>query len=361
MQTNMNPQNPNTPGGMPAPAGQDPAQAEGMAQPAMAEPKNIRDYLALARSQGQVPTFTNIDNAPGFDVRQDPSYIQDQAISEGPDNEYEAEPWDQRVLKDPYLRTTQSLPRFLDEIWKSTPAGLEGVQRGQLEPGDPRIEPWKDQVKAVTGYLLKKYSKEHDLARRQREENKEQRRKDEQMWQKFYAQQNAAMKPPTREDGSVMSPSEFVEQQMAIADERQVRAKMAKDDKAEAPTGTYMDMEDQEIMDTIGENVDLGAAIKQKLVEALSQKQGHPITDEEFFRLAKDETYAETFRQLTKQAIDSFGEDIYELSQGGQFQKPADAAAGIRPGDQAMSVPGAQATGPAMAPDRQAVVDEWAA
>jgi len=323
MLTNANPQNPETPGGMPAPGGMDPTQDTQQAQP---EPKTIRDYVALARQQGQVPTFTNIDGAQGFDIRQDPGYIQtyqEQAISEGPDNEYEAEPWDQRVRKDPYLRAQQSLPRFLNEMWAMR---FPDQEPGTLDPNSPEAKEWQGQVEAVTGHLLKKYSKQHDWWLKQKDRDKAKRTKDEQYWQKFYAQQDAAMRTPTHPDGNIMSPSEFVDKQMGIADERKMKEEIGAEEAKDGPTGTYDDLEGDEIMEIVRANPDLQAAIKARIVEALSQQEGRQITDPEFLAMRTDPDKMQMFQQQAKTAIDSFGEDIYSLSAGGKKQASKDQA-----------------------------------
>jgi hypothetical protein len=359
MLTNSNPSNPDTPGGMPAPgAPADPAQLQEQ-QPQ--DPKTIRDYLSLARSQGQVPRFTNIDNAQGFDIRQDPGYIQNQAISEGPDNEYEAEPWDQRVLKDPYLRTTQSLPRFLDELWLQK-FGENGPQQGTLDPDSPEAKDWGKQVEAVTSHLLKKYSKQHDWAMKNIQKNKAQRSKDEQYWQKFFATQNAKQQPVLNEDGSRMTEVEFIDKQMGIADERKMKTELGSEEEkenaeAEGTVGgtvqSLNDMKDKDIQNAIQRSPELAEKIKAQVIEGMSAIVGEQITEADFFAFRNDPRWQEQFRAEIKRIIDMFEEDIVTVANGGTLTaEPVQAEPGNAPqilsGDQpgfagsqsGMSVPG---------------------
>jgi hypothetical protein len=337
MNTNANASNPDTPGGMPAPV--DPAQPQ--AQPAP-EPKTIRDYLALARSQGQVPRFTNIEGAPGFDIRQDPGYIQNQAISEGPENEYEKEPWDQRVLKDPYLRTQQSLPRFLDQMWLAK-FGENGPAPGTLDPNSPEAEDWQKQVATVTSYLLKKYSKQHDWALKDRHKAKEQRSKDEQYWQKFYATQAAKMQPPLNDDGSKMSESEFIDKQMGIAEERKMRTEIGDEEdkagaEAEGTTGGIVesldDMKDKDIQRAIQNSAELAEKIRAKVMENMSAIVGEQVTEADFFAFRNDPRWQEQFRAEIRKVIGMFEEDIIILANGGQLPTEPSNAPQVLSGEQ---------------------------
>jgi hypothetical protein len=358
MNTNMNPQNPDTSGGMPAPGTPGaPAGPEDPGQQPAPEPKTIRDYLAIARSQGQVPTFTNIDNAPGFDIRQDPSYIQDQAIPEGPGNEYEQEPWDQRVIKDPYIRTQQSLTRFLPQMFEIM---FPGQEPGTLPKDSPEAQRWGSAVSGLTKNLLKRYSDQHNWELKDRKKSKEQRSKDEQYWQRFYATQNAKMQPVLNEDGSRMTEVEFIDKQMAIADERRMKSELgteaeAAEAKAAGTTDgtieTLDDMEDKDIQRSIQKSPELAEKIKAKVVEEMSAVVGEQITDADFFAFRNDPRWQSQFREIIKRVIDTFEEDIVTLANGGQLMpsqedtnRPSQILKGAEPGfaggsDSGMDVP----------------------
>jgi hypothetical protein len=356
MLTNSNPSNPDTPGGMPSPgAPADPANPQ--AQPAPQEPKTIRDYLAIARSQGEVPRFTNIDNAQGFDIRQDPGYIQNQAISEGPDNEYEKEPADQRRLKDPYIRTQQSLPRFLDQMFRVM---FPGQEPGTLDPDGPEAKKWKGAVAGLTSNLLKRYSEQHSWEMNNRNKNKAQRTKDEQYWQKFYATQDAKMQPPLNDDGSKMLESEFIAKQMGIADERKMKSELgSKEEKENAEAegtvgGTVQglnDMKDKDIQNAIQRSPELAEKIKAKVIENMSAIVGEQIDEADFFAFRNDPRWQEQFRAEIRKVIDTFEEDIVTVANGGMLTpEPAQAepmnapqlsegAPGLGAGQMGMSVP----------------------
>jgi hypothetical protein len=357
MNTNMNPSNPDTPGGMPAPvAPGDPAQPEEQ-QPA--EPKTIRDYLSLARSQGQVPRFTNIDDAPGFDIRQDPGYVQNQAISEGPDNEYEMEPADQRRLKDPYIRTQQSLTRFLPEMFEVM---FPGQQPGTLDPKGPEAKKWEGAVAGLTSNLLKRYSEQHSWEMKNRKKDKAQRTKDEQYWQKFFATQAAKQQPVLNEDGSRMTEVEFIDKQMGIADERKMKAELgSQEDKkgaeAEGAIGgtveSLTDMKDKDIQGAIQRSPELAEKIKAKVVENMSAIVGEQVTEADFFAFRNDPRWQEQFRAEIRKVIDMFEEDIITVANGGTLMaEPAkasqsnapqalgsDDAPGLGAGQMGMNVP----------------------
>jgi hypothetical protein len=313
----------------------DPAQLQEQ-QPQ--EPKTIRDYLALSRSQGQVPRFTNIDNAPGFDIRQDPGYVQNQAISEGPDNEYEAEPADQRRLKDPYIRTQQSLTRFLPEMFEVM---FPGQQPGTLDPEGPEAKKWEGAVAGLTSNLLKRYSEQHSWEMKNRNKDKAQRSKDELFWQKFYATQNAKQQPVLHEDGSRMTEVEFIDKQMGIADERKMKAELgSKEEKenaeAEGTVGgtveSLTDMKDKDIQNAIQRSPELAEKIKAQVIERMSAIVGEQITEADFFAFRNDPRWQEQFRAEIKKIIDMFEEDIVTVANGGMLAAdPVQAEPGNAP------------------------------
>ena len=333
MQTNMNPQNPNTPGGMPAPQqGQQPMDPNQPA-PVNQNPRTIRDYIALARSQGQAPSFTNITGGQGFDVRQDPRYIPDQAIPADPVDDYESTPWDQRVKQDPYMRAMRSSKRMLPELFQLT---FPDKQMG----GDPltpeEMKKWEGVVGKLTGNLVQRYDKQYEWYMKNKDKSVGKREKDEQFWQKFYAQQEAQMKPPVNEDGTIMSPQEFIDKQMAISDQRRMQYDLEKKDaKATGSKKTINDISDEEKVKLIKNNPKVQKALASRVKDKLSDIEGRELTDQEFYAMRTDEATAQKFQEATQQAIYEMQDDLVNIANGGEYQ-PKDMVEN-RP--EAMSVP----------------------
>ena len=275
------------------------------------QPKNIRDYLALARSRSQVPMFTN---QPGDDNSWNPETGQvasqgvmaPQAIPEGPQSEYEKMPRGQRMKINPYIRAQERVKTFLPELWNAMFPGMEpGSGLGEAD-----LEKWNGAVQALTGNLLKKFDKEYEWSLKNEQNTKNKRDKDELMWQKFYADKDTRGDTPRNPETQMpLSPAEFVEQQMAISDEMKFNREMA--DK-ERNTGTIADYDANQIGKVLQKHPDLGRMIKEEILSALSQQEGRQITDGDFNAMRKDPMQRDKVNQAAQQAIQNHGDEIMQ-------------------------------------------------
>ena len=333
MLTNMNPQSPNNQGGVQmqpdGPQTMDPSQP----MPVNKNTRTIRDYIALARSRNQAPSFTNIPGGQGFDVRQDPRYIPDQAIPADPVDDYESVPWDQRVKQDPYMRALRSSKRMLPELFQLT---FPDKQMGG-EPLTPEeMKTWEGVVGKLTGNLVDRYDKQYEWYMKNKDKGIDKREKDEQFWQKFYAQQEAQMKPPVNEDGTIMSPQEFINKQMAISDQRRMQSDL-ENVEAKGTTGqkTIDDISDEEKVELIRKNPKVQKALAAVVKNKLSDLLGKELTDQEFYALRSDPEMAQQFQKATQEAVSEMQDDLVNIANGGEYQ-PKDMVEN-RP--EAMSVP----------------------
>ena len=333
MQTNMNPQNPNTPGGMNMPQQAQQPMYPNQPAPVNKNPRTIRDYIALARSQSQVPSFTNVTGGNGFDVRQDPKYIPDQAIPADPVDDYESTPWDQRVKQDPYMRALRSSKRMLPELFQMT---FPDKQLGGEPLAPEEMKKWEGVVGKLTGNLVQRYDKQYEWYMKNKDKSIDKREKDEQFWQKFYAQQEAQMKPPVNEDGTIMSPQEFIDKQLAISDQRRMQSDLEnKDMKSTAGQKTINDISDEDKVKLIKNNPKVRKALAASVKNKLSDLMGRELTEQEFYGMRTDPETAQQFQEATREAVSEIQDDLVNIANGGEYQ-PKDMVDN-RPA--AMSVP----------------------
>jgi len=193
--------------------GQPQGQVDPMAaQQRVGQPKTIRDYLAAARSQGTVPAFTNMPQGRGF-MTNEPA---PQAISEGPQNEYERLPFSQRLKIDPYIRVKERLKTLLPELWEMT---FPGMDSGAILD-ESQWAQWQGAVEAVSGNLLKRFDKQYEWAMKNESRNREQRDKDKKYWHSKFIDAELANRPPlNKETGQPLTAQEFIQERMSIQDE----------------------------------------------------------------------------------------------------------------------------------------------
>jgi hypothetical protein len=307
----MNPTSPANGGGaQPNAAPSNPATPDVPTAPP-AQPRNIRDYIALARSQGQAPSFTNQDGGAGYDIRQDPNMIQ-QAIPEEPQSEYEQMPFAQRMKINPYIRAKQRMQTMMPELYQTMfPQG--GSDNGELSKQE--YEHYQGSVEAMTANLLKQYDKQYDWALKNEAKSKSKRVKDEDSWQKFYANLESQQRLPTDPDsGEVLTAREFIDKQMSIADERKFAQDMEKEVALEEEKPSFEDYGAEDIVEIIRNNPDLGAALKERVMEAISEIVGTQISDNQYLAIYQDAAWKEKFNELTRNAVMEMQDEIMKFA-----------------------------------------------
>jgi len=279
------------------------------------QPKNIRDYLALARSKNQVPRFTNQagdDNSWNPETGRVASQgvmTQAQAIPEGPQSEYEKMPRGQRMRINPYIRAQERVQTFLPEMFAVMFPGVD--PGGGL--GEADMKKWTGAVEALTGNLLKKFDKEYEWSLKNEQDTKEKRSKDELMWQKFYAEQDVKGNTPRNPETQMpLTPAEFVANQMGIADEMKFKKDMAKE---ESDKGTIDDFDINQISAVIQSRPDLAKSIRIKLKDSLSQMlNGAEISDDQLEAIRTDASWKGTFDQLVRESILEHQDEIMQYA-----------------------------------------------
>jgi len=278
------------------------------------EPKSIRDYLSLARSQGRAPSFTN---RAGTSDQWNPETgnvasrapMTPQAIPEAPQSEYEKLPRGQRMKIDPYIRAQERVKTFLPEMFSVMFPGKEpGMGLGEED-----MKRWTGAVEVLTGNLLKKFDKEYEWSLKNEEATIEKRSKDELMWQKFYAEQDVKGNTPRNPETQMpLTPAEFIANQMAIADEMKFKKDMAKE---ESDKGTIDDLDINQISAVIQGRPELAKSIRTKLKDSLSQMlNGAPISDDQLEAIRTDASWKGTFDQLVRESILEHQDEILQYA-----------------------------------------------
>jgi len=227
----------------------------------------------------------------------------------------------------------RSSKRMLPELFQLT---FPDKQMG----GDPltpeEMKKWEGVVGKLTGNLVSRYDKQYEWYMKNKDKSVDKREKDEQFWQKFYAQQEAQMKPPINEDGTIMSPQEFIDKQMAISDQRRMQSDLEKvDAKDTAGQKTINDISDEEKVELIKKNPKVRKALAASVKNKLSDIMGRELTDQEFYSMRTDPETAQQFQEATQEAISEMQDDLVNIANGGEYQ-PKDMVEN-RP--EAMSVP----------------------
>ena len=296
--------------------GQVPGQTQPPATAMPAEPRNIRDYLTLARSRGQVPTFTNIPGGQGFNINQDPGMIPPQAIPQEPVSEYEKIPFARRMKMDPYVRAKERVKTMLPDIWQSMFPGQDPAMG--LSPED--LKKWSGAVEQVTGKLLKQFDKQYEWSRKNEETKSLKRDKDYQYWQKHYADLEAKQQQPTDpETGMPVPVQEYVQKQIDIADEMKFKSETEMQERAESTkTGGIQDFDGPSILGAITRNPDLAGRIRQDVMASLSAMVGTQLSEQDVEQMRSDPQWKDTFNQETHKAIMQYQDEIVGILSGKQ-------------------------------------------
>jgi hypothetical protein len=280
------------------PAGQDPMQSPAQSR----EPKSIRDYLSIARSQGQVPTFTNRPGGQGYQVEDQ------QAIAEGPQSQYEKTPFAQRMKMSPYVRAQERVKTLLPGLWDQM---FQGMEQGAILD-DYQMKAWNGAVGQLTSNLLKQFDKQYEWTLKNEVTQRGKREKDRQYWQKDYITQKSRGSVPVHEDtGQPYTESEYVEERISVADEMRFKAETAEGERGQ---GTAADLSPQEVGQILQNNPELGRSIKHQVMMAMTEHAGRQVTEGEFSAMVQDPAWKQIINDATSAAIEDNYENIRAAS-----------------------------------------------
>jgi len=270
-------------------------------QPVPPQPKSIRDYLNIARSQGQVPSFTNRPGGEGYRI-QEPEVPQ--GIPEGPQDAYERLPFRQRVKMDPYVRAQMRIKSLMPQLWE---AAFPGMDPGALLDED-QMKRWTGIVEKATGNLLKRFDKQYEWAMQNDLKKGEQRNKDVRFWQSQYTQMVAKGQMPFDEQGRPVPEREWVEQRMSLADEMKYEEDMKKE------LANEQQLTPDVIKSVIRKAPYLQEMIKRTAIQLASQQLGMQLTDGEFTAMRSDPQLSDQFQKAIQDAIEQHKDQILEAA-----------------------------------------------
>lgn len=303
-----NPTNPvNQQGGQMLPG--DMQGQQGMVPPpsGMQNPKSIRDYVAAARAAKATPTFTNVPETQGFfiDDRQ-----QAGAIPEGPQSEYEATPFAERIKQDPWKRATARVQTMLPELWEAT---FPGYQQGATLSND-QMKQWNEVVQNLTVNLIKHYDKQYEWAIKNEAKGAETKEKDRKFWQSKFVDAQLRGQPVRKEDGSPMSEAEFVNQRMSAAEEMRFKEDVTKDERISQQATE--NLTPGTVAKAMKKNPNLARAIRLQIKTFVQDGIGRELTDDEYRELMKNPDAQDLINEASKDAVDYYSDKIMEEISG---------------------------------------------
>jgi hypothetical protein len=281
--------NPTTPDNQNQPGGQqpvDPAQ-----QQVQRDPRSIRDYLSLARSQGTVPSFTNRPGGEGHFMPEPAP----QAIPEGPQSDYEKMKFSDRMKMNPYMRAQQRMQTMLPELWQSMFPGMES----DSIIDDNQMKQWNGAVQKMTSNLLKQFDKQYEWSLKNESTNKMNREKDRKFWQAKFIDSKLKGSPMLNEEtGQPMTESEFVRERLSASDEMRFREETEMEESTNAGQEGLAGMDSAQVGQILRKNPSLMSEIKRQVMELLGQQQGRRISEIEFDLMSGEQVNAATHEVL---------------------------------------------------------------
>jgi hypothetical protein len=276
--------------------------------PVMTQPKSIRDYLELVRSQqaaGQnvAPSFTNRFGGEGFFVGDEPQ----QAIPEGPQSEYESHPFSERVKMDPWDRATNRVQQMLPDIWQQVfPNRPQGSTLSDAE-----MKQWNEAVQTITGSLIQRYDKQYEWFLKNQKTLQQDRDKDRKFWQAKFVDAQLRGQPARKPDGSPMSEAEFVNERMSAADELKYQDFAEKEMETERKAKSELTPET--VAAAMKKNKELARAIRLKIKSLVEDGVGRKLTDDEYRELMKNPDAQDLMNEASEGASNYYSDQIQQV------------------------------------------------
>lgn len=298
-----NPKNDNmTPGDM---GQQQPVQSQSPRQP-----KSIRDYLANIREQqamaggaGITPRFTNQPQSPGFIIDERPTQ---QAIPEGPQSDYESEPFMDRVKRDPYKRAQQRVRDFLPELWQAT---FPGMAQGAILDQN-QMQHWQKAVGALTSRLLKRFDSQYEVAMKQEYKDRDRRENDKRFWQAKYQDNLLKGMPPQDLEGNIIDEATWVKARIDTNDEMKFKEEVTKRER-NVKTATES-MSNAQVKEAMRTNPTLAKAINDQIRTFVEDGLKRKLTDQEYASLFENPAARDLLETSAREAVDYYSDQLME-------------------------------------------------